>query len=246
MKKQVLFFTMLLLIGSVMAQLQSSQSISEFQSPNPNKDVALYDQLGSAQSTMASQEFPDFGDSRLQVADDFIVPSGGWDLIRVDVLGQGIIPPQPDGSFIVEIYTDNGGLPSVAPLFMQDNLAVTENAGLYSITLSSQIHLDPGTYWICVMADMSFGTYGQWFWGNYQGTQINQKFALQDPDLLLGGGYPQTWDYGDFTWAGWTAYNACFALYGPDAPPAVPIGNWALVLAGILIVVFVVFRNKIF
>lgn len=250
MRKFTLLLLAFVVTGHLFAQLQMSSSNMDSQFERNTKEVAFHDQLQTPEGSMASQQFPDFGNSRLQAADDFTVPSGlSWDLSRVEIFGitnSGLpIPAFPTASFIIEIYEDNGGLPAASPLFMQDGLSFTESSGLYSISLNTPLNIPPGNYWICVMPNMEFGLYGQLFWSTFSGTQVTNKFAVQDPDFLLGGGYPITWEYGDFVWPGVSAYNACFALYGEDAPPpSVPLNNWALIIGGMLIIGFTLVRVK--
>ncbi|RKY54933.1 MAG: hypothetical protein DRP93_04400 [Candidatus Neomarinimicrobiota bacterium] len=202
-------------------------------------DAALYSQMNSDNGTSyASQEFPDFGNSRLQSADDFIVPTGGWDIERVEVLSPG--NGDPTSTFIVEIFADNAGIPGVL-LHSQIGLPFTEINQLFSIPLTSPIQLAEGHYWISVMIDQSFSPYGQWYWQPHAGSQINNEFANQDPDQLLGGTWPVTWGSGSSTIGGRVSYDFCFALYGP---PPIPISNWAIYFGIFLIGLFVIFRFR--
>ncbi|NPD85023.1 hypothetical protein HNS38_09655 [Lentimicrobium sp. L6] len=247
MRKFTLLLLSFTLAAMVSAQIKTSVLGDGSVFVNNTKEVALYDQLAPWVTAVASQQFPDFGDSRLQAADDFTVPSGpGWDVSRVEILATPSIavPSFPDVTFIIEIYENDGGLPAAVPFAVADNLSFTESAGLYSITLNSPMYLPAGDYWISVMPNMAFGLYGQLFWGFADGTQIGNELHVQDPDGLTGGTYPPTWGAGSTVWPIYSAYNSSFAIYGEDASPSVPLNNWALIIGGMLIIGFTLVRVK--
>lgn len=247
MRKFTLLLLSFTLVAMVSAQIKTSVLGDGSAFVNNSKEVALYDQLAPWVTAVASQQFPDFGDSRLQTADDFTVPSGpGWDISRVEILATPSIavPSFPDVTFIIEVYENDGGIPAAVPYAMADNLAFTESAGLYSITLNSPMNLPPGDYWICVMPNMAFGLYGQLFWGFADGTQIGNELHVQDPDALTGGAFPTSWGAGSGFFPGYSAYNSSFAIYGEDASPSVPLNNWALIIGGMLIIGFTLVRVK--
>lgn len=241
MKKITLLFLSIFVTFSLMAQLQVSTPSGHFELVNSTKGTALYSQMSPDFSGIASQEFPDFGNCRLQSADDFVVPSGGWDITSVEVLGSYFNGTGPVTTFIVEIYADNSGLPNSTALFSQTGLTYTDVGGLFSIPLSSTIQLDPGHYWISIMADMDFLLYGQWAWQMHAAPQINYPFANQDPCVLIGGAWGTTWTTGTTTMPGYPTHDFCFAIYGA---PSIPVSNWALGIGLLLISGFIVIRFR--
>ena len=148
----------------------------------------------------ASQEFPDFGGSRLQSADDFNV-SGSHTLAQVIGLGS----PSNAGGFnldsvTIEVYDIDGpgGFPGTL-LCSETGLA---NAGgptdpAIDVALDESCVLGSGAYWMSVVPVMVFGggTPGQWFQST-NATGFGSEFVFQDPDQLLGPGPCNSWGLG--------------------------------------------------
>jgi len=228
---------------SLAAQIKVSESVTKPVYVQPSDETALYSQFSTLSSSIASQEYPDLGDRRLYSADDFTVPSGFvWDIIRVESMNTSTLSGKT-ATFIVEIFADNSGLPAASPLYSQPDLGYTENVGTFSITLSSPIQLDPGIYWISIMADMPSVPYGQWGWGNFEGSQISNEFANRDPGNLLAGLWPPSWASGSTTFGTYGSYNLAFAIYG-NASPNIPLGNRAVLLGISLIILFAGYRLR--
>ena len=245
MKNFTLLLVLSLISMSLSAQLSiSGPSVKNYDSKSTTAGLVLYSQMiPSASGAIASQEFPDFSNSRIQSADDFMVPAGdGWDIITVEAIGTYFNGLGPAPSFIVEIYSDMPGLPNTL-LFSQSDLPYTEVGGLFSIDLSTPIHLNTGHYWVSVMAKMEFANGGQWAWQRHEVPQINHEFANQDPNQLLGGAWPATWGPGSITMGNGASYDFCFSLIG-DPPPSVPISNWPIYLSLLLISLFIIVRLK--
>ncbi len=173
----------------------------------------LYDQFDNPGFTsIASQQFPDFGGSVLQSADDFDVPAGEtWDVDGVNALGLyfNCVTCGPTPTVDVIFYADAGGMPGAVECDYQ-NIAYSDLDGdplatLFDINLPSACSLGEGTHWVSVMADMDFGQLGQWGWTEND-TQHGNVGQFQDPDDLLGDG--------SFC-ESWTDVNVC-TTGGPD------------------------------
>ncbi len=173
----------------------------------------LYDQFDNPGFTsIASQQFPDFGGSVLQSADDFDVPAGEtWDVDGVNALGLyfNCLTCGPTPTVDVIFYADAGGQPGAVECDYQ-NIGYTDLDGdplatLFDINLPSVCSLGEGTHWVSVMADMDFGQLGQWGWTEND-TQHGNVGQFQDPDDLLGDG--------SFC-ESWTDVNVC-TTGGPD------------------------------
>jgi hypothetical protein len=91
------------------------------------------------------------------------------------------------------------------------------------------------------MIDQSNSSYGQWYWTTHTSPQIGYEFANQDPDQLLGGTWPASWDSGSTTIGGLPSYDFCFALY---SAPTVPLSNWPIYAGILLIGAFIVIRYR--
>ncbi|MCK5776787.1 MAG: hypothetical protein KAH25_11450 [Bacteroidales bacterium] len=244
MKNFTLLLVSALLSVSLSAQLSiSGPSVKNYTSKSTKTGLVLYSQMTPSGNAIASQEFPDFGNSRVQSADDFMVPAGAeWDIVAVETIGMYYNGPGPAPTFIIEIYSDTPGLPNTL-LFSQSDLPYTEVGNLFSIDLSTPIHLNTGHYWVSVMAKMEYGNGGQWGWQQHEVPQINHEFANQDPDQLFVGAWPATWGPGSITMGNSASYDFCFSLIG-DNPPSVPISNWPIYLSIFLISLFIIFKIK--
>jgi len=226
------------LLAITLATAVSGQFLSEFRPGHtvvvPSSDgTAIYSQMNSESAFIPSQQLPDAGDCALQSADDFVVPAGsGWDFNRVDVVAAVGGAGGPVPSFVIYIYENNISVPAATAMYMQDNLSYTVDGNVYSISLSSIIHLDPGHYWISVVASMSSseGLYG-WSW--FDGTQQWYECANQDPCNLWSGTWPTSWGSSSGQYPSRSTWDLCFALYMDSHPT--PLSTW-----GIIAVIFTI------
>lgn len=240
--KKILSFTLILLLTSSLlgfGQGIQRNSTKAVQASYSVKGSSLYSQVNpSTDIAIASQKFPDFGDCVLQAADDFVVTGSGWSLNRIEVIGTST-NPMPANSFEVYIYANNAGVPG-ALVYSGTSLAYTEAGGVFNITLSSPANLSAGVYWLSVMPNASFATYGQWFWQPAAAPQQGNLFVWQDPCALIVSSMPTFTPKGPFTT--FVNWDLCFAVYGSTITSSVPISNWALYFGIFLMVAFVGFR----
>jgi hypothetical protein len=250
MKKLSILLILLISSFALSAQIQASwfNKIS-YNTDFNTKSTILYEQMTPDISgfVVASQEFSDMSNSRLYSADDFIIPTGNnWDINSIGVYGHYWNGSGgPVDNFIVGIYSDNNGLPGTL-LYTQSGLPYSESSGLFLIDFTQTISLPAGHYWISVMAHMALDPNGQWGWLIHAKPQINYEFANQDPDQLLGGGWPTTWDSGSNTIGNYDSYDFCFVLYGdPSSSQSVPVSNWAIIFS-ILLIIFLILIQILF
>jgi hypothetical protein len=150
----------------------------------------LYDQTDSVGTNgFPAQNFEpalDIYDS--QGADDFVVPpNASWSIDTVfvaGVYGLGGVPPIPNVD--VYFYADAAGLPGTQ---VYSALAVvpSEVSGDLTISLPSPAVLGEGTYWVSVIANLNFGTQGQWFWSTRTVANGN-PYAWRNPGNGFGSG----------------------------------------------------------
>ncbi|MGA9422453.1 MAG: hypothetical protein WBW61_08825, partial [Rhodanobacteraceae bacterium] len=125
------------------------------------------------------------------VADDFVVTdASGWTVNQVNAAGVYFNGSGPADSFDVNIYPDNGGFPAAAPTCSYSGLAYTEApAGAFSIPLSSGCSLAQDTYWVSVVANMSFSAGGEFGWETFSpGTTPGEVAEFQNPSNFFGTG----------------------------------------------------------
>ncbi|MCW5519097.1 HYR domain-containing protein, partial [Aureitalea sp. L0-47] len=140
---------------------------------------------------IASQIFPDFGNSTLQSADDFVPPADAV-ICEVDIIGQFFNSTtntldDPSISIRMTIYDDAAGQPG-SVIYTEDFPGSIAGPGNPSFTLSPTAvpNLTGGTtYWLSVQPIMAFGTFGQWGWVETGDNNGNQR-QFQDPDGLIG------------------------------------------------------------
>jgi len=120
-----------------------------------------------------------------ELADDFVVPAGGWAIDNVTVAGVYFNGPGPAPNVSVTFYSNSGTLPG-APIGACTYPAVVpvDTTGSFSINLSPVCTLAPGTYWVGVVANMNFTPGGQWGWTDRTVTS-NSPAAWRNP----GGGF---------------------------------------------------------
>ena len=121
---------------------------------------------------IASQEFgagnPTFSNMS---ADDFVVPAGtGAIICQIAITADGgNFVGDPTSEIDMNIYADAGGLPGALIFSESFDPAVVDadNDGSFLLDPTAVPTLTAGaTYWMSIVADMDFGTGGQWFWGS--------------------------------------------------------------------------------
>jgi hypothetical protein len=149
-------------------------------------EVVLYDQNDNA-ATMAtnSQDFEAANNAfDNELADDFVVPAGGWAIDNVTLTGLFFNGPGPAASVHVAFYDNAGTLPG-APVAACDYPAVVPaSQPNFSLPLAPPCVLAPGTFWVSVRANMNFTPAGQWGWFDRLIT-ANNPAAWRNP----GGGF---------------------------------------------------------
>lgn len=215
----------------------------------PTGTGTLWDQTTACGGgSPASQLFPDFANSVLQAADDFVVPMGtSWTLERVfnqgSFFGGGGIGPFD--SVIIQVFADAGGLPGAM---------VCEETGLASaggtsdpnldVTLDGTCVLTEGTYWMSMMVSMDFVPFGQYAW-TVDAVGFGSEFAWQDPDGLIGGPCTPSWGLGITTCGiGATSPDLCFGIDGTEGGvPTMPLGGYVALLGLMALIGLVVLRR---
>jgi hypothetical protein len=113
-------------------------------------------------------------------ADDFVVPSGQtWLVKEVDVTGVYLNGSGPASSEIVTFYANKNGKPhrvQQGPF----TLHCTDNFGSFHCTLPKRVKLRAGTWWVSVVANINFGSGGEWGWGGHPTVQGNEA-VFEDP-----------------------------------------------------------------
>lgn len=173
----------------------------------------------------ASQRFPDFGNSVLQSADDFEVPTGQtWSIEAVMTRGV-FFNGNPDNGPIpfvnVIFYEDNSGMPGnvIGACDYPSLLPANTTDPNISVSLSTPCELGEGHYWVSVMTLMPSAPNGQWGWSTVNFTTLNE-WQFQDPDGLIGGPCT-TWGDGftDCGVGGASALDLQFQLLGEIGSP---------------------------
>lgn len=224
---------LLLIFTFVIGFSFSSQAELLTENPNPSEQaseefaadsvyaILLWNQFDpTVGPAVASQRFPDFGNSVLQSADDFEVPTGEtWSIEAVMTRG-AFFNGNPDNGPIpfvnVIFYENNSGMPgNVIGACDYPSLAPADTADPnISVSLSTPCVLEEGHYWVSVMALMPFTPNGQWSWSTVDFTTLNE-WQFQDPDSLVGNPCT-TWGAGeaDCSIGGSTVLDLQFQLFG--------------------------------
>src|SRR6266536_3989336 len=147
--------------------------------------VVLYDQYNNAGANATlSATFTDFPTFSSDLADDFVVPGGQtWNVDSIDADGVYFNGPGPATNWNVFIYTDSSTLPGTL-VYSTVNQPVSVVGTTFTVNLSPAAVLSPGTYWIELQANMTFGTEGEWGWTD-RTVQANSGAAFRNP----GGGF---------------------------------------------------------
>ena len=166
----------------------------------------------------ASQQFPDFGNSVIQSADDFEVPDGvEWMLSGVVAAGTFFNSPTPGplDDVRVQVWSDAGGLPDML-LCDETGANLLAPGPDMSLALSACAGpWPPGIYWVSVMGVMPFVPSGQVAWVPNDSNNL-AEFAFQDPDGLTGNPCV-TWGSGITTCGIGAAFpDLCFILEGEE------------------------------
>ncbi|MDX1439244.1 MAG: T9SS type A sorting domain-containing protein [Rubricoccaceae bacterium] len=195
MRKYLLLFALpLLVVGLLAAPQAEAQSLqtttivdaTEVSSPASGL-VVLYDQTANPGSNGApSQFFPDFGGGGF-AADDFVVPAGQtWDISQVFALGS-YNGANLAKEWEVYIYADDAGLPGSEVFSETAITASMEVDGDPTLDLTTPATLGEGTYWLSIVAVLSFNGSDQWF-QTVQSVQNGGPYHWQDPLDLFGTG----------------------------------------------------------
>ena len=101
----------------------------------------------------------------------------------IDADGVYFNGPGPATNWNVFIYSDSSTLPGTQ-VYSTLNQPVTQVGTTFTVNLTPAAVLAPGTYWIEIQANMTFGTQGEWGWTD-RTVQSNNGAAF----LNAGGGF---------------------------------------------------------
>ena len=173
----------------------------------------LYNQICCGNEGTISQSFP-VGESKysVQLADDFVVPSGEtWSIEEViSVWVTENADPEHPPSISVFIYGDNSSRPgsqlfnvesSVAPVVLNPEEG---DVSEFEVPVSGVPALGPGRYWLSLQVHGSKATNGEWFWGD-TATENGLPAVLRNP----GDGY-------ETGCTDWTARELCSQGLEPE------------------------------
>ncbi|MEO8198825.1 MAG: hypothetical protein ABI689_19090 [Thermoanaerobaculia bacterium] len=153
-------------------------------------EVVLYSQLDSpGTNSTGSQNFEVANDAfDTELADDFVVPAGGWAIDNVTTASVYFNGTGPAPTVHVAFYSNSGALPGAAVAGCDYPAVVpVDTTGSFSIALAPACSLAPGTYWVSVVANMNFAPGGQWGWTD-RTVVSNSPAAWRNP----GGGFGTT------------------------------------------------------
>ena len=155
-------------------------------SPPRAPQTVLYDQYdNSGQDVTLSATFTDFPTDNADLADDFVVPAGQtWNVQSIDADGVYFNGSGPAIDWNVFFYADNAGFPG-ARVYSATHQPDVQNGSTFTINLPTPALLNPGTYWVEIQANMTYGTQGEWGWSNRTVT-ANNPAAWQNPGGGLG------------------------------------------------------------
>ncbi len=151
-------------------------------------ELAIYEQIEGATSSLASQFFVDFG-GLAQSADDFIIPAGNtWTLERIVAFGGANNSPALTNATVV-IYSDNAGVPGDEVYNSGAITPISDPTDTnLNLMLPEGVILESGNYWLSVYANLAFNPDStQWFWSSQNGG-IGQEPHFKDNLDLFGTG----------------------------------------------------------
>jgi hypothetical protein len=223
--RKIAIFSFVLLLGAALASAADVPTLvgpaggGQSQTPSPEFAV-LWDQPLSSVDTnaYANQDFEtSFDGYDIYVADDFVVPAGGWSITAMFIPNDGWngATSMTCASMLhFEIYADAGGMPAGYPgggapvwslavpptdpqiTLTTGTLGIPTNV-LATLTAPAQI-TTAGTYWFVFYPSAEFGVCGQF------GRQVSTNAA----DAMVinpggGFGFPTTWTsvQDPLTWA---------------------------------------------
>ncbi|MGH8174620.1 MAG: hypothetical protein ACREPX_15880 [Rhodanobacteraceae bacterium] len=171
-----------------------SNSQPNFKYPNrsgPSGSTVLYDQSGTVFNGAPSQNFSSTYDAYDNAsADDFVVTdAAGWDVSAFNL--QITIGDPATATYDVNVYPNAGTLPGASTTCSYSALSgVVVGGTSLSVALPSVCHLDQGTYWVSVIANLDFAVGGQMFWSDVDPSipALNSPGVFQNPGDGFGTG----------------------------------------------------------
>ncbi len=151
-------------------------------------ELAIYEQIAGAISSLPSQFFVDFA-GLAQSADDFIVPNGNtWTLERIVAFGGANNSPQLTNATVV-VYQDNAGVPGEEIYNSGEITPMSDPTDTnLNLMLPEGVTLESGKYWLSVYVNLPFNPEAtQWFWSSQNGG-IGQESHFKDDLDLFGTG----------------------------------------------------------
>lgn len=150
-----------------------------------------------------SQDFEEeFDEFDTQAADDFMITADGT-ICQIEISGEFFagsagFTADPDGMVIMEIWDDAGGLPGTmiySESFNGASVTDSNNIGIFTLVPTGGPELVAGTtYWLSIVAQLSFTLGGQWGW-NVSDDGFGNFWAWQNPGDGFGFGCT-TWSDG--------------------------------------------------
>lgn len=157
--------------------------------------AVLYDQAepsGFIESAVSQDFEPAFDSRDTEGADDFVIPkSDEWFIDSVMAHGKHLGAENSPTAFRVTFYRDENGLPGTV-IDGRESTDFSPYAGRTVINLGSPVFLEPGTYWMSIVAVMTSnidapGDASRWFWGFNDDGPFGSPAVFKSP----GGGWPE-------------------------------------------------------
>ncbi|PWB69104.1 MAG: hypothetical protein C3F15_15670 [Holophagae bacterium] len=237
--KKIAVFGFVLLLGAALASAADVPTLvgpaGAGQSVIPAAEFAvLWDQPLSTvnQNAYVNQQFSDLPDYSSYLADDFVVPAGGWSINAIFVPNNSWNPGNPISCASMlhfEIYADNGGIPAgypgggapvwslaVSPTDAQ--ITLTAGSGgfitnvLATLAVPAQI-TTAGTYWFIFYPTADFAVCGQY--GRQPADTTNGSIVQF---INPGGGFGYGTGYQSWAVIGATEQDEAFRLEGDAIP----------------------------
>lgn len=133
--------------------------------------AVLYSQLDNPSGNGApDQDFEAMFDAYDAIgADDFVVTEPtGWTIQQISTVGTTGTPGGSTVDVAIHANSPGGGDPDLPGATVCSYTALTpvDTTGSFVITLPAACVVGPGTYWLSIQTNQSFGTNGQHFWSN--------------------------------------------------------------------------------